>query len=68
MREVLDATPLERILTETDSPYLTPVPYRGKPNAPKYLPFIVEKIAEVKGLPIEEVLSQTYRNAEQLFW
>lgn len=68
VREVLGATPLEQMVTETDAPYLTPVPYRGKPNAPKYLPFIVEKIAEVKGLTTEEVLAQTYQNAQRLFW
>lgn len=68
VREVLDATPLDQMVTETDAPYLTPVPYRGKPNAPKYLPFIVEKIAEVKGLDTAEVLTQTYQNAQRLFW
>ncbi len=68
VREVLDATPLEQTVVETDAPYLTPVPYRGKPNAPKYLPFIVEKIAEVKAMSIEEVLKQTYSNAQRLFW
>lgn len=68
VREVLGATPLDQMVTETDAPYLTPVPYRGKPNAPKYLPFIVEKIAEVKGLDTREVLTQTYQNAQRLFW
>lgn len=68
VREVLGATPLEQMLTETDAPYLTPAPYRGKPNAPKYLPFIVEKIAEVKNVPVETVLQQTYANAQRLFW
>lgn len=68
VREVLDATPLNQLVTETDAPYLTPVPFRGKPNAPKYLPFIVEKIAEVKGLSHEDVLSATYQNAQKLFW
>ncbi|EAR09864.1 TatD family hydrolase [Reinekea blandensis] len=68
VREVLDATPLDQMVTETDAPYLTPAPYRGKPNAPKYLPFIVEKIAEVKGLDCAAVLTQTYDNAQRLFW
>lgn len=67
VRDVLAATPLDRILVETDSPYLTPVPYRGKPNSPKYIPFVVEKIAEVKQVPVDAVLEATYHNALQLF-
>lgn len=67
VREVLSATPLSQTVVETDSPYLTPVPYRGRPNAPKYLPFIIEKIADVKGISVDEVLSATYDNAHRLF-
>lgn len=67
VREVLDATPLNRMVVETDAPYLTPVPFRGRPNQPKYLPFILEKIAEVKAVSVEEVLSHTYQNANRLF-
>ena len=63
VRAVIAATPLEQILLETDAPYLTPVPYRGKENAPCYLPFIAEKIAEVKGLDVASVLQQTYQNS-----
>ena len=48
VRAVVDATPVERIVLETDAPYLTPVPYRGRPNAPCYLPFIAETLAEIK--------------------
>ncbi len=68
VREVLNATPMAQMVVETDAPYLTPVPFRGRPNAPQYLPFIVEKIADVKGISIDEVLQQTYKNAQRLFW
>jgi len=60
-------TPLERILIETDAPFLTPIPYRGKENAPFYLPFIAQAIAEIKNMSIEEVLSVTKQNANQVF-
>lgn len=68
VREVISATPVEQILLETDSPYLTPVPYRGKPNAPFYLPFIAEKVAEVKELDIEVLLKHAYENSNRVFW
>lgn len=67
VREVLAATPLEQVVVETDAPYLTPAPYRGRPNEPQYLPFIIEKIAEVKSVTVEQVLEQTYANANRLF-
>lgn len=68
VREVVAATPIGQLLLETDSPYLTPVPYRGKPNAPYYLPFIAEKIAEIHNLDPEILLAQAYRNSMQLFF
>jgi TatD DNase family protein len=68
VREVVAATPLEQVLLETDAPYLTPVPYRGRPNAPYYLPFIAEKVAEVKGCKIEDLLAQAWHNSMQLFF
>ena len=68
VREVVAQTPLENLLLETDAPYLTPVPYRGNENAPKYLPFIAEKIAEVKEVTIEQVLQQTYQNSLNTFF
>ena len=68
VREVVSATPVNQILLETDAPYLTPVPYRGKPNAPYYLPFIAERIAEVKGLPIQQLLEQAHSNSMNLFF
>jgi TatD DNase family protein len=68
VRDAVALTPVERLLLETDAPYLTPVPYRGRPNAPRYLPFIAEKIAEIKGLDVEGLLSACYANSEALFF
>ncbi len=68
VREVVAATPMEQLLLETDAPYLTPVPYRGKPNAPYYLPFIAERVAQVKGYTEEALLIQAYRNSLDLFF
>ncbi|MBP5169199.1 MAG: TatD family hydrolase [Oscillospiraceae bacterium] len=65
--EVLSLTPLDKILIETDSPYLSPIPVRGKRNDSRNLRFIVEKIAEVKGLSVEEIVSATSQNAKMLF-
>lgn len=67
VREVLAATPIEQLVVETDSPFLTPVPYRGQENAPKFLPFVIEKIADVKQLSVDQVLKQSYHNAQRLF-
>lgn len=68
VRQVVAATPAKQILLETDAPYLTPVPYRGKPNAPYYLPFVAEKIAAIKGLAVEDLLRQAYENSLNLFF
>ena len=68
VREVVSTTPLEQLLLETDAPYLTPVPYRGRPNAPYYLPFVAETIAAIKGLPVENLLEHAYRNSLRLFF
>lgn len=67
VRSALEQTPLGRILIETDAPFLTPVPYRGRENAPIYLPFIAEKIAEIKQIPVEDVIQITTQNARDLF-
>lgn len=67
VREVLAATPIDQLLVETDAPFLTPAPYRGRENAPKYLPFVIEKIADVKDLPVDQVLKRSYHNAQRLF-
>ena len=58
---------LDDIVLETDSPYLTPVPFRGKRNESAYLVYVAEKIAEIKGIPVEEVARTTTRNAEAVF-
>ncbi|MGB1009323.1 MAG: TatD family hydrolase [Thiolinea sp.] len=68
VREVIAATPAEQILFETDAPYLTPVPYRGRKNEPKYLPFVAEKVAEVKGVGVDELLPQVWQNSMSLFF
>lgn len=68
VRDAIALCPIEQLLLETDSPYLTPDPYRGKQNAPFYLPLIAEKIAEVKELAIESVLKQCYENSQRLFF
>lgn len=67
VRDALRITPLERVLLETDSPFLTPDPYRGVENAPYYLPFIAKKIAEVKGITLDDVLTKAYTNSVDLF-
>ncbi|HET8848860.1 MAG TPA: TatD family hydrolase, partial [Marinobacter sp.] len=68
VRDIVRMTPIEQILLETDSPFLTPVPYRGRENAPFYLPFVAEKIAEVKDLPLGQVLHHTYQNSLRTFF
>ena len=65
--EVLTITPLDRILIETDSPYLSPVPMRGKRNDSGNLRYVVDKIAEVKEISPEEVAFATSQNAKTLF-
>jgi len=59
--------PLKNILLETDSPFLAPHPFRGKPNEPKYIPLIAEKIAEIKGISLEKVADVTSCNAQEFF-
>lgn len=68
VRDVVAATPIERLLLETDAPFLTPVPYRGTENAPRFLPFVAERIADVKGLSVETVLEHTWKNAMRTFF
>lgn len=68
VREVVAATPLDQVLLETDAPYLTPVPYRGRPNAPCYLPFVAEQVASTLQVEVEELLGQVYRNSQKLFF
>ncbi len=65
--KVLPDTDLVHLVLETDSPYLAPVPYRGKRNEPSYIPIIAQRIAELKNIPIEEVAKITTQNALHLF-
>lgn len=67
VQEAAKIVPMERLLVETDAPYLAPVPYRGKRNEPGYTRYVVEKIAELRGLTVEEVAHQTRMNAHRLF-
>jgi len=68
LADVVTAMPLETLLLETDAPFLPPVPHRGKRNEPSYIPLIAQKIAEIKGLTLEEVAEATTRNAGKLFF
>jgi TatD DNase family protein len=65
--EVIKNTPLEMIMTETDAPYVTPAPYRGKRNEPTYVREVVKKIAQVKGQPEDEVAQTIISNAKRVF-
>ena len=67
LAKTLERIPLEKILLETDAPYLAPVPYRGRRNESSYLPVIAEKVAQVKGLATREIAQITTHNAETLF-
>ena len=67
LRDVAAKIPLDRILIETDSPYLAPVPYRGKPNEPRYVMQVAQTIAEVRQMPVEEVIQLTADNYQRLF-
>ena len=67
LRDVAAFVPMDRLLIETDSPYLAPVPYRGKTNTPAYVPYVARQLAQVRGLQVEEVAHATSRNFEQLF-
>lgn len=65
--EVVKKTPLEKIMIETDAPYLAPEPHRGKRNEPLYVRYVAEKIAGIKGLEFDEVVKQTTKNAMEFF-
>ena len=67
LREVATFVPLDRLLIETDSPYLAPVPYRGKTNNPSYVPFVARQIAELRAQPLDVIAAATSRNFEHLF-
>jgi len=64
---VVKEMPLEKLLLETDCPYLTPIPFRGKRNEPSYVKYVAQKVAELRGISVEEVAEATTRNARELF-
>ena len=67
LREVAKKVPADRLLVETDSPYLTPMPYRGKPNSPAYTYYVAEKLAEIRGTSINDIADTTTANFKKLF-
>lgn len=67
VREVAEAVPLDKFLVETDCPYLTPEPYRGKRNEPMFVKYAAEKIAEIRGISFEELSKATNKNTKELF-
>lgn len=67
LREVAKKVPLDRLLVETDSPYLAPVPHRGKSNEPKWVREVAEFVAELRGMPLEQLAEQTTENFYRLF-
>jgi len=68
LKEVVEMVPLDRILLETDCPYLAPVPYRGKRNSSLNLPYVAAAIGEIKGVDMEEVIRITSENAKNLYF
>jgi len=67
LRDLVKTVPLDRMLIETDSPYLTPAPHRGRRNEPAYVRFVAEKIAEIHGIGVEDIEDITTQNAKRVF-
>ena len=67
VREMAKKIPNDRLLIETDSPWLSPVPYRGKPNYPGRVGFVAEKLAEIRGEKLQDLAKTTFENANRLF-
>ncbi len=67
LRRIAASVPLDRILTETDAPFLTPTPHRGQRNEPAYIPLIVERLASLKTIPVAQMIEATDANADRLF-
>ena len=67
MQDVAREIPLDKLVLETDSPYLTPVPFRGKPNTPAYVRYVAEEIANLRQIPLNELIDITTNNAERFF-
>lgn len=67
LRDVAAFVPLDRLLIETDSPYLAPVPYRGKTNNPSLVPYVAQQLAQLRNCPVEDIAELTSRNFDRLF-
>ncbi len=67
MKDVAKEVPLDKLVLETDAPYLTPVPFRGKENKPAYVKYVAEEIANLRGMKLEEIVDITTKNAEGFF-
>ena len=67
MKDVAKEVPLNKLVLETDSPYLTPVPFRGKENKPAYVRYVAEEIARLRNLKVEDIIDITTCNAEDFF-
>ncbi len=67
LKEVAREVPLDKLLLETDAPYLAPVPFRGKENQPAYIKYTAEEIAKIKNIPVETIAEATTKNAEKVF-
>ena len=67
LAEVLEQIPLRHLVMETDAPYLTPVPFRGKRNESSYLKYVAEKLADIYKLPVSDIVKSTSLNAEHIF-
>ncbi len=68
LREVAKKVPADRLLVETDSPYLTPVPYRGRPNSPAYTYYVAEQLAQIRNVSIDDIAHTTTQNFNNLFF
>jgi TatD DNase family protein len=66
-KDVAKLVPLDRVLLETDCPYLAPTPHRGKTNQPGYLPLVAQEIARIKSMPVDDIVQSCTTNAKNLF-
>ena len=67
LKELVKYIPMDRLLIETDSPYLTPVPYRGKRNSPSYVKYVAQELSQLKEIDFDELCNTTFQNAKRLF-